>query len=57
MGRSAHELKNYVSQASDGEIGRCTDFLFDDHSWSVRYLVADTPVSEQQRSLLTQDTL
>ncbi len=28
--------------ASDGEIGRVKDFYFDDQSWAVRYLVADT---------------
>ena len=28
--------------ASDGEVGRIKDFYFDDKSWAVRYLVADT---------------
>ena len=28
--------------ASDGEIGHVKDFYFDDQSWAVRYLVADT---------------
>lgn len=28
--------------AIGGEIGRVKDFYFDDSSWSIRYLVADT---------------
>ena len=28
--------------AADGEIGHVKDFYFDDQSWAVRYLVADT---------------
>ena len=28
--------------ANDGDIGHVKDFYFDDHSWNVRYLVADT---------------
>jgi hypothetical protein len=42
MFRSFNELKNYVLEANDGEIGRCKDFLFDDASWTIRYMVADT---------------
>jgi hypothetical protein len=29
-------------QATDGELGHVTDFLFDDSSWTIRYLVAKT---------------
>lgn len=32
------ELKNYVLEATDGEIGRCRDFLFDEEHWTVRYV-------------------
>jgi hypothetical protein len=42
MLRSLNELKNYILEATDGEIGRCKDFLFDDAEWSIRYMVADT---------------
>ena len=42
MLRSMDELKGYVLEAADGEIGRCKDFLFEDDSWTVRYMVADT---------------
>ena len=36
------ELRHYVIEAIDGEIGRCHDFLFDDRHWTIRYMVADT---------------
>lgn len=36
------EIQGYELGARDGEIGRCNDFLFDDRSWAVRYVVADT---------------
>lgn len=42
MLRSMEELEGYVLEATDGEIGRCKDFLFDDRLWAVRYMLADT---------------
>lgn len=42
MYRQISELRNYVLEATDGELGRCKDFLFDDRSWTIRYMVADT---------------
>lgn len=36
------ELKGTHIHARDGEIGRCKDLLFDDHQWTVRYLVVET---------------
>lgn len=42
MLRSIDSLKGYTLAASDGEIGKCADFLFDDRDWTVRYMVADT---------------
>lgn len=42
MLRSIDEMKNYVLEATDGEIGRCKDFLFDEIQMTVRYMVADT---------------
>ncbi|RJR36022.1 MAG: PRC-barrel domain containing protein [Desulfobacteraceae bacterium] len=41
MLRRVDELKNFVLDAADGEIGRCKDFLFDEE-WVIRYMVADT---------------
>ena len=42
MLRSIDQMKGYVLQATDGEIGRCKDFLFDDESRVIRWMVADT---------------
>jgi hypothetical protein len=39
-----HELKalsGSTVEATDGEIGRVRNFLFDDQSWKVRYMVVD----------------
>jgi len=35
-------LRGYTIRATDGEIGTVDDLLFDDRSWMVRYIVADT---------------
>jgi hypothetical protein len=42
MLRSINQLYEAKLGASDGEIGHVKDFYFDDQSWAVRYLVADT---------------
>jgi len=42
MLRRAKEMRGLKLGALDGEIGRVRDFYFDDESWTVRYLVADT---------------
>ena len=39
---SASAIKGYAIVASDGLIGTVSDFLFDDTSWPVRWLVVDT---------------
>ena len=39
---SASGIKGYAIAASDGKIGTVSDFLFDDDSWLVRWLVVDT---------------
>jgi hypothetical protein len=36
------DLKNYTLGALDGDIGKVKDFYFEDQSWAVRYLVAET---------------
>src|SRR6266508_5022629 len=41
-GELAGELKGVTIQATDGDIGSVQDLYFDDHSWTVRYLVVDT---------------
>jgi uncharacterized protein YrrD len=35
-------LKGYALAATDGDIGTVEEFYFDDHHWTIRYLVADT---------------
>lgn len=42
MLQSANELKSKVIHASDGELGTADQFLFDDESWTIRYLVVET---------------
>jgi hypothetical protein len=38
----ASAIDGYAIEASDGDIGTVSDFLFDDVSWLVRWLVVDT---------------
>lgn len=42
MLRSVKDLWTYRLHATDGDIGKVSEFYFDDHSWTIRYLVADT---------------
>ncbi len=37
-----NEITGYVLDTQDGEFGRCHDFLFDDHAWTIRYAVVKT---------------
>jgi len=38
----ASTIHGYAIAASDGEIGRVSDFLFDDATWLIRWLVVET---------------
>jgi hypothetical protein len=40
--RSIREVIGYDIQGTDGSIGRLADFIVDDETWEVRYLVLDT---------------
>jgi len=40
--RSTHDVSGYQIQASDGEIGHVEDFIIDDETWAIRYLIIDT---------------
>ena len=40
--RSTHDVSGYNIQAADGEIGHVDDFIIDDETWAIRYLVIDT---------------
>ena len=42
MLQNIKELYGHSLVATDGEIGRVKDFYFDDKTWVIRYLVADT---------------
>jgi hypothetical protein len=40
--RSTNAVSGYHIQAADGDIGHVDDFILDDESWAIRYLVIDT---------------
>jgi len=40
--RSTHDVSGHHVEASDGEIGHVEDFLIDDQTWAIRYLIIDT---------------
>ena len=40
--RSTRDVKGHHIQAADGEIGHVDDFIIDDETWAIRYLVIDT---------------
>lgn len=42
MLRKASAINGYAIAASDGRLGTVTDFLFDDASWLIRWVVVDT---------------
>jgi len=42
MLNKAKTLKSYKLHSLDGEIGQVNEFYFDDHNWTIRYLIADT---------------
>ena len=42
MLRSVNKLKGQTIHARDGELGNVSEFLFDDESWTIRYLVVET---------------
>ena len=42
MLHKAQKLIGYHIHATDGVIGHVDELLFDDHDWTIRYLVVDT---------------
>lgn len=40
--RSTHQVSGYHVKATDGEIGHISDFIIDDKTWAIRYLIVDT---------------
>ena len=40
--RSAANVTGYYIEATDGDIGHVEDFIIDDETWEIRYMVVDT---------------
>jgi hypothetical protein len=40
--RSTDDVRGHQIQAADGEIGHVADFIIDDETWAIRYLIVDT---------------
>jgi sporulation protein YlmC with PRC-barrel domain len=40
--RSTHAVSGYHIQALDGEVGHVEDFIIDDETWAIRYLIVGT---------------
>jgi uncharacterized protein YrrD len=40
--RSTHDVNGRDIQATDGEIGHVQDFIIDEETWAIRYLIVDT---------------
>jgi uncharacterized protein YrrD len=40
--RSTHDVTGHHVQATDGVVGHVDDFIIDDETWAIRYLVIDT---------------
>ncbi len=52
--RSAHEVKGYQIEAQDGSVGHVSDFVFEDQSWEIRFLVVDAGSWLRSRLVLLQ---
>ncbi len=58
MLRNVQGLLNHTLRAEDGLIGTVRDFYFDDHQWTVRYLVVGTGGwFNRQRVLISPEAL
>lgn len=40
--RSTKDVTGHIIQATDGELGHVDDFIIDEDSWAIRYMVIDT---------------
>lgn len=52
MQRSINNLIGYTIKAKDGELGKVSEFYFDDHSWVIRYVVVETGSWFSERKVL-----
>lgn len=55
--RSTREVIGYHIKALDGEFGHVADFIVDDQSWVIRYMVVDTRNWLPGRKVLVSPTL
>ncbi len=52
MQHSVNKLIGYTISAKNGELGKVSEFYFDDHTWSIRYLVVETGSWLPERKVL-----
>ena len=52
MQRLGTAFNGFTIEASDGKVGNVSDFLFDDHTWKLRWLVVDTGTWLSGRKIL-----
>lgn len=50
--QSTKEVTGYTIHATDGEIGKVVDFIIDDESWKIKFLVVDTGTWLDSRKVL-----
>lgn len=50
--RNTLQMSGYQIQATDGEIGHVVDFVIDDITWAIRYLIVDTQSRWQEKKVL-----
>lgn len=50
--RSLDILHGYAIHASDGELGKVVSFLFEEHTWKIRFMVVDAKSQPGGRRLL-----
>ena len=55
--RSTNAVSGYHIQASDGEIGNVEDFIIDDETWAIRYLIINTRNWWQGKEVLVSPKL
>jgi sporulation protein YlmC with PRC-barrel domain len=56
MFRSIKSLSNYAIYGTDGYIGKTSEFLFNEKTWKVRYLVVETDTRFPDRTILLAPT-
>jgi len=50
--RSTEKLKNYRVNASNGEVGKITDFLVDENTWEINFFVVDAFIEDPAKEVL-----